>query len=42
MPESDGGRGGPHPSEAADEATAALHALARNLPDRINADPEHV
>ena len=42
MPESDGGRGAPHPSEAADEATAALHALARNLPDRINADPEHV
>lgn len=25
-----------------DEATAALHAIARALPDRINADPEHV
>lgn len=25
-----------------DEASAALHAIARALPDRINADPEHV
>ena len=25
-----------------DPATAALHALERALPDRINADPEHV
>ncbi len=25
-----------------DETTAALHAIARALPDRINADPEHV
>lgn len=25
-----------------DDATAALHAIARALPDRINADPEHV
>jgi hypothetical protein len=25
-----------------DPAEAALHALARSLPDRINADPEHV
>jgi len=25
-----------------DETTAALHLLARNLPDRINADPEKV
>jgi hypothetical protein len=25
-----------------DPATAALHALARALPERINADPEHV
>src|ERR1051325_6230752 len=24
------------------EATAALQALARNFPERINADPEHV
>lgn len=27
---------------ADDETTAALHAIARSLPDRINADPEHV
>jgi hypothetical protein len=27
---------------ADDPATAALHALARALPERINADPEHV
>lgn len=27
---------------SADDATAALHAIARALPDRINADPEHV
>lgn len=27
---------------ADDETTAALHAIARALPDRINADPEHV
>jgi len=25
-----------------DPAAAALHAIARALPDRINADPEHV
>ena len=25
-----------------DETTAALHAIARALPDRINADPEQV
>jgi hypothetical protein len=25
-----------------DPAVAALHAIARALPDRINADPEHV
>ena len=25
-----------------DSAVAALHAIARALPDRINADPEHV
>ena len=25
-----------------DPATAALHAIARSLPDRINADPERV
>lgn len=27
---------------ADDPATAALHAIARSLPDRINADPERV
>jgi len=26
----------------AEQTAAALQALARNLPDRINADPEHV
>jgi hypothetical protein len=29
-------------NEANDELTAALHAVARALPDRINADPERV
>ena len=29
-------------SDLEDPATAALHAVARALPDRINADPEHV
>jgi hypothetical protein len=28
--------------EVNDPATAALHAIARALPDHINADPEHV
>jgi hypothetical protein len=28
--------------QAEDPATAALHAIARALPDRINADPERV
>jgi len=28
--------------DADDETAAALQALARNLPERINADPEHV
>jgi hypothetical protein len=28
--------------EGEDPAAAALHAIARALPDRINADPEHV
>ena len=27
---------------ADDQTVAALHAIARALPDRINADPEHV
>ncbi len=30
------------PNDAEDVAEAALHALARALPDRINADPERV
>jgi len=31
------------PSRDGDDATvAALHAIARKLPERINADPEHV
>ena len=30
------------PVVESDELTTALNALARNLPDRINADPEHV
>src|SRR4051812_44734490 len=29
-------------SPAEDPTTAALHAIARSLPDRINADPERV
>ena len=32
----------PPPGGGEDETTAALHAIARALPDRINADPEHV
>jgi hypothetical protein len=30
------------PDPATDETAAALHAIARSLPDRINADPERV
>jgi hypothetical protein len=30
------------PIDSGDPTVAALHALARALPDRINADPEHV
>ena len=30
------------PESREDPAVAALHAIARSLPDRINADPEHV
>jgi hypothetical protein len=30
------------PAATDDPAVAALHAIARALPDRINADPEHV
>jgi hypothetical protein len=32
----------PATSLAGDETTAALHAIARALPERINADPERV
>jgi hypothetical protein len=32
----------PRTGEADDPATAALQAIARALPERINADPEHV
>ena len=32
----------PEPTNGGDEIEAALHALARNLPDRINADPDRV
>jgi hypothetical protein len=32
----------PNASAEEDVAAAALHAIARALPDRINADPEHV
>ena len=37
-PEQPGVGGGP----GEDATTAALHAIARSLPDRINADPERV
>ena len=44
MAEADAGTGPAEPATAPlhDEATAALHAIARALPDRINADPDHV
>jgi len=44
LPESGGDEGKAATSDgAADDPTvAALHAIARALPDRINADPEHV
>lgn len=44
MTEADAGTGPAQPAATAldDEATAALHAIARALPDRINADPDHV
>jgi NTP pyrophosphatase (non-canonical NTP hydrolase) len=44
LPDSSGDEGKAATSEgAADDPTvAALHAIARALPDRINADPEHV
>ena len=44
MPDSDNREGSSTTSDvAADDPTvAALHAIARALPERINADPEHV
>ena len=44
MSELTGGEGAEVDSDASreDPAAAALHAIARALPDRINADPEHV
>jgi hypothetical protein len=44
LPDSSGDQGGAAASDmtADDPTVAALHAIARALPDRINADPEHV
>ena len=44
MPELTGGEGREVGSDLSQEdpAEAALHAIARSLPERINADPEHV
>lgn len=44
MPDSSGDQGSAAASDvtADDPTVAALHAIARALPDRINADPEHV
>lgn len=44
MSESTGGEGREVHSDLSQEdpAAAALHAIARSLPERINADPEHV
>jgi Gas vesicle protein K len=41
MPNEDPSTDGPD-SPAEDPTTAALHAIARSLPERINADPERV
>ena len=41
MPNQDADSGSKE-NEASEELTAALHAVARALPDRINADPERV
>lgn len=41
-PDSGGNGGDPLNDDLAEHTTAALQALARGLPDRINADPEHV
>ena len=44
MPSSDNREGDSAAFDVAadDQTVAALHAIARALPDRINADPEHV
>jgi len=39
---SDEGKSATSDGAADDPTVAALHAIARALPDRINADPEHV
>jgi len=41
-PSGDEGRAATSDGAADDPTVAALHAIARALPDRINADPEHV
>ena len=40
--QAESGAGSPDPSVVQDPAEAALHAVARALPERINADPERV
>ena len=42
MSDPEAGSIGEASDDAEDPTTAALHAVARALPDRINADPEHV
>ena len=41
-PRGDEGKAATSDGAADDPTVAALHAIARALPDRINADPEHV
>jgi len=41
-PSGDEGKAATSDGAADDPTVAALHAIARALPDRINADPEHV
>jgi hypothetical protein len=42
LPQDPGAPPTPPLDDADDETTAALHAIARALPERINADPERV
>ena len=42
MPTAEDGKPANEREALAEETAAALQALARTLPDRINADPEHV